>query len=96
MLRLKTLTAIMVIAMVMSLGAPQAFAGFMPTGVTADGPSETPGITGPQESPGATGGIEMPGLNGEIGAPGLNGEISTPGFAGWIGTGLATIASFFG
>ena len=87
MRKIKALTAIMMLAMVMSLGAPQAFAGFIPTGVTADGPTETPGITGPQESPGAT---------GDIGTPGLNGEIGMPGFAGWIGTGLAAIASFFG
>ena len=72
MRKIKILTAIMVMAMVMSLGAPQAFAGFMPTGFAADGTAESPGYTGPQESPGLTDGTaESPGFAGEIGCPGL-------------------------
>ena len=69
MRKIKTLTAIMALILVMGLSAPQAFAGFMPT--PAVGPGETPGYTGPQETPGATGGIELPGYAGDIGCPGL-------------------------
>lgn len=71
MRKIKTLTAIMVMAMIMSLGAPQAFAGDMATGVAADGTAESPGYTGPQESPGITGVAESPGFFGDMSCPGL-------------------------
>ena len=72
MRKIKTLTAIMVMAIVMSFGAPQAFAGFIPTGFAANGVAESPGYAGPQESPGLTDGTaESPGFAGDIGCPGL-------------------------
>jgi hypothetical protein len=97
MRKIKILTAIMVMAMVMSMAAPQAFAGDISCGLTGEIPNP-PGITGPQESPGAAGDIGMPGLNGDMGTPpGLNGEMGSPGFLdGWMGTPLAAIASLFG
>lgn len=90
MRRLKRLTMIVMLAMVMSLGAPQAFAGFMSIGITAaDGTAESPGV--------ADGTAESPGVAGDIHSPVASGEMSTPGFAdGWIGTGLAAIVSLFG
>lgn len=55
----KRLIAIMLLALVVGLGTPQAFAGPSETPgvtVTVEGPSETPGITvtvdGPSETPG--------------------------------------------
>jgi hypothetical protein len=100
MRRLKTLTMIIMLAMVMSLGAPRAFAGFMSTGITAaDGTAESPGYTdGTAESPGiADGTAESPGFAGDMHTPAATGEISMPGFAdGWIGTGLAALVSLFG
>ena len=85
MLRLKKLVAIMMLALVTSLCAPQAFAGDM----------SCPGITGEMSTPGLNGDIASPGVAGEISTPGVAGEILTPGFDGWIGTGLAAIASLF-
>jgi hypothetical protein len=84
MLRLKRFAAIMLLALVASFGAPQAFAGDISCPDIV-GETPTPGYTGPQESPGATGGIEMPGLNGEILTPGLAGEIPCPGITGLWG-----------
>lgn len=61
MRKIKTVTAIAMLALVMSLGTPQAFAGFIPTG-----------YAGPQESPGLTDGTaESPGFAGDMGCPGL-------------------------
>lgn len=61
MLKVKKLIAILVLALVVGSGAPQAF---------ADGPQETPGINatattlspGPQETPGVEGPQETPGI----------------------------------
>lgn len=96
MLSLKTLAAIMLIAMAMSFGAPQAFAGEI----------STPGFTGDMHTPSADGEIGAPGLNGDMNFPVVNGDMhypilnggimDTPGFNGWIGTGLAAIVSLFG
>ncbi|HVG32109.1 MAG TPA: hypothetical protein VM911_03485 [Pyrinomonadaceae bacterium] len=90
MRRLKTLAAIIMLAMVMSLSTPQAFAGFMSTGVAAsDGTAESPGYT--------DGSAESPGIAGDMQTPSASGEMSTPGFSdGWIGTGLAALVSLFG
>ena len=53
----KNFLAVMLLALVVGLCTPQAFAGPSETpGIMADGPSETPGITcmvdGPSETPG--------------------------------------------
>ena len=87
MRNVKRLAAIMVLATVASLCAPQAFAGDMATG-----------ITGEMGAPGIAGDMQYPGVNGDMSTPpGLDGEILTPpGFDGWIGTGLAAIAALFG
>lgn len=81
MRKIKILTAIMTLALLMSLGAAQAFAGDM----------NFPVITGPQESPGVNGiihtgayGDMQNGIAGDIGSPGIAGDISTPGIAGEI------------
>jgi hypothetical protein len=88
MRKLKTLTLIIMLAMVMGLSTPRAHAGFMSTGMAAsDGTAESPGITGPQESPGLK--------DGTAESPGFAGEMSTPSFDGWIGTGIAALASLF-
>jgi hypothetical protein len=81
---------IIMLAMVMSLGTPQAFAGFMSTGITAsDGTAESPGVAdGTAESPGFAGDMQTPSASGEMGAPGFS--------DGWIGTGLAALVSLFG
>lgn len=80
MRRLKTLTMIVMLALAMSLGTPKAFAGFMPTGITAaDGTAESPGVAGDMHTPSAT---------GEMGSPGFS--------DGWIGTGIAALVSLFG
>jgi hypothetical protein len=95
MRKVKRLAAIMLLALVASLYAPQAFAGDMATGITGD--MGAPGIAGDMHTPGVTGDIQAPGVNGDMQTPGLNGEILTPpGFDGWIGTGLAAIAALFG
>lgn len=99
MRKLKRLAAIIMLAMVMSLGAPQAFAGTIHTGVAADGSAESPGYAdGVAESPGfADGTAESPGVAGDMHTPSATGEMSTPGFAdGWIGTGLAALVSLLG
>jgi hypothetical protein len=58
MKRMKKLVAIVLMAMVLGVGAPAAFAdGPVETpGVTTSGPVETPGVTtaGPVETPGQT------------------------------------------
>ncbi|HEX8773466.1 MAG TPA: hypothetical protein VF735_07635 [Pyrinomonadaceae bacterium] len=100
MRKMKRVMAIMLLAMVASVCAPQAFAGVI----------HNPGPDGVMDTPAATGDILMPGVAGEMGAPGAGGDIlgpgasgdmatgiMYPGFSGWIGTGLyAGIASFFG
>ena len=88
MRKFKTLTAILMLAMVMSLGTPQAFAGVMETGSAADGTAESPGFT--------DGTAESPGIAGDMNFPLTPGQIDTPGFDGWIGTGIAALASLFG
>lgn len=105
MLKGKRLTAIMFMALLMSLCAPQALAGYMPSGIT--GPTETPGINGQVDmppavngdisSPGATGDTQFPGATGDMQFPRATGDTQFPGSYGWIGTGLyAAIASLFG
>jgi hypothetical protein len=88
---MKRVIAIMLLAIVASLCAPQAFAGVI----------HNPGPDGNMNMPAATGDILTPGATGEIGFPGATGDMATgimyPGFTGWIGTGLyAGIVSFFG
>ena len=100
MRKIKRLAAIMLLAVVATFCAPQAFAGDMATGITGDigapGIIHTPGVAGDMPAPGVNGDMLTPGLNGDMNFPGLNGEILTPpGFDGWIGTGLAAIASLF-
>jgi hypothetical protein len=63
MLRLKKLVAIMMLVLVTSLGAPQAFAGDI----------STPGITGEMSTPGLNGDIAAPGAAGDILTPGFAG-----------------------
>lgn len=85
MLRIRKITAIMVLALLMSLCAPQALAGDMHCPIA--GQTQTPGITGE---------IGMPGVTGEMSTPGITGDILGPGLDGWIGTGLYdAIASLF-
>ena len=104
MRKIKRLAAIMMLALVASLCAPQAFAGDMATGITGDigapgitGDMHTPAVTGDIQAPGVNGEMQTPGLNGDMNFPGLNGEILTPpGFDGWMGNGLAFIAALFG
>jgi hypothetical protein len=92
MRKIKRLAAIMVLALVATFCAPQAFAGDMATGITGD--IGAPGII---HTPGVAGDMPAPGVNGDMQTPGLNGDILTPpGFDGWIGTGLAAIAALFG
>lgn len=104
MSKLKTLTMIVMLAMVISFGAPQAFAGEMQNGVA--GPTETPGLNGTIHT-GSTGQVDVPpavngdmsgpGATGDTQFPGATGETQFPGAYGWIGTGLyAAIASLFG
>ena len=104
MSKLKTLTMIVMLAMVISFGAPQAFAGEMQNGVA--GPTETPGLNGTIHT-GSTGQVDVPPAangqmettlqSGEISGPGVTGDTQFPGAYGWIGTGLyAAIASLFG
>lgn len=85
----------MVLALLMSLGAPQAFAGDMHCPIA--GQTQTPGITGDIGFPGITGDIGTPGITGEIGMPGVTGDIEFPGIAGHMWAGIsAAIASLFG
>jgi hypothetical protein len=63
MLILKRLAAVMVLAMAMSFGAPQAFAGEM----------STPGFTGDIQAPGITGDMQTPGFNGNMDTPSFTG-----------------------
>lgn len=67
MLRLKRLAAIMVLAIVATFCAPQAFAGEM----------STPGFTGDIQAPGYTGDIPSPGFNGNMDTPTFAGWIGT-------------------
>ncbi len=57
MKRMKKLAGIMLLALVATLGTPQAFAGVSESaGVSSTGPTEVPGVTadGVAESPGIT------------------------------------------
>lgn len=95
MRKMKRVMAIMLLAIVASLCAPQAFAGVI----------HNPGPGGNMDAPAATGEILTPGVTGDMSGPGAMGDmqfpvsatgIMYPGFAGWIGTGLyGGIASFF-
>ena len=98
MLTIKRVAAIILLALMMSFGAPQALAGEISTPGFADGPTETPGINGPMDTPQANGEMGCPGVNGEMpGAGFADGPTETPGFDGWIGTGLyAALAALFG
>ncbi len=60
----KRILAIAILAAVASLGVQT---------VSADGPTEIPGLTGPTEIPGRTGPTEIPGLTGPTEIPGLAG-----------------------
>jgi len=103
MIKVKRLTAIMFMALLMSLCAPQAFAGYMPSGIA--GPTETPGLNGiihtglngQVDTPPAVNGDMATGATGDTQFPGATGDMQFPGSYGWIGTGLyAAIASLFG
>jgi hypothetical protein len=76
----KRLIAIMLLALVVCLGTPQAFAG----------PSETPGLSGPSETPGITvmveGPSETPGITISV-----DGPSETPGIMAAILQVLASI-----
>jgi hypothetical protein len=74
MLKVKRLIAIMFMALLMSLCAPQAFAGFIPMGIT--GPTETPGLNGEMGTP--------PAASGEMSTPGLYGDMATGLYAAII------------
>jgi hypothetical protein len=93
MLGIKRLTAMILMALMLSLCAPQAFAGIMDT-PAATGEISTPGATdGTAESPGykRDGVAESPGYQMRLTSAG---DIGFPGLDGWIGTGLyAGIAS---
>lgn len=86
MRKIKRVTAIIMLAMVATLGAPQAFAGEM----------GCPGAAGTQESPGISGTIDTPGIAGDMQTPGATGDISFPGLDGWMSTGLYVITSLLG
>ena len=63
---IKRLAAVMVLALLASIGAPQALAGNMDTpGITGD--IQAPGIKGIMDTPAATGDISFPGLDGWMG-----------------------------
>ncbi|HEV2915234.1 MAG TPA: hypothetical protein VGX92_18290 [Pyrinomonadaceae bacterium] len=95
MRKIKRLTAIMVLATVASLGAPQAFAGEMGCPGIA-GPTETPGFAGEIGSPGVNGEIQN-GLTGDMSAPGAAGDVQFPGIADGMWTGIyAAFASLLG
>lgn len=87
-IRIKRLTAIILIALTLSLCAPQAFAGIMDTPAYngsidtpgySDGTAESPGYKkdGTAESPGAYGWAESPGFMGDIPFPGLYAGIAS-------------------
>jgi hypothetical protein len=102
--KIKRLATIMLLALLVSIGAPTCFAGEMQNGVA--GPTETPGLYGIMDTPGFNGQMETPapkgdmsgpGATGDILGPGAMGEILTPGLNGWMGTGLyMAIISLFG
>jgi hypothetical protein len=61
--KVRKVVGIILLAVVASFGAPQAFAGPQETpGIVSPGPQETPGVEGPQETPGALGPQETPGI----------------------------------
>jgi hypothetical protein len=76
MRKMKRVMAIMLLAMVVSLCAPQSYAGEM----------GAPGVGGEIGSPGAGGDMSGPGTTGDMAT-----GIMYPGFAGWIGTGIALL-----
>ncbi len=60
MLRIKKMTASLLLALVVGLCASPCFAGDIQNGIA--GPTETPGIAGEMPGPGAMGDILIPGL----------------------------------
>lgn len=81
MRKIKTLLAIMVLVLMASLCAPQAFAGVIHNPV-ADGDMSGPGLAGEiLTPPGAAGETPTPGVNGEM-QNGITGDIGFPGLDG--------------
>ena len=76
MRKMKRVMAIMLLVMVASLCAPQAYAGEM----------GSPGVCGEIGCPGAGGDMSAPGITGDMAT-----GIMYPDFTGWIGTGIALL-----
>jgi hypothetical protein len=97
MIGIKKLTALFILALAMSLCAPQGYAGEILTPPAA-GEMSTPSLNGNMDTPTADGTAESPGYkrDGWAESPGVMSDIDLPGLNGWIGTGLyAGIASLF-